>query len=50
MIEVKDTSSRTRYVALTASPFVTVADIINFADKLRDQRIPPRERIDRLPL
>lgn len=45
-VEFTDTTSRTRYVRVIASPFVTVDSILSFADKLRAAEIPLRTRID----
>jgi hypothetical protein len=38
-------TAHTRTMALAASPFVTVADVIAFAARLQAKGIPPRERI-----
>jgi hypothetical protein len=45
-VEVSDTTSRTRSVTATGIQFITVESILAFADELRAQQIPPRERID----
>lgn len=39
-VETTDTTSRNRYVRLTASPFVKVADVLAFAERLREEEIP----------
>jgi hypothetical protein len=44
-VEATDQTTRIRYIRLTASPFVTVGDLLGFADRLRAEAIPLRERI-----
>jgi hypothetical protein len=45
-VEASDKTTRSRYVRLTASPFVRVADILAFADKLREEDFPRDARVD----
>lgn len=45
-IKVTGTKTRSRYIRLTSSPFITVGDLLEFADTLRAEGIGPHERVD----